>query len=132
MNKTRLLIYCLQSLQGLFCGTQSLISYSKLFREMNSFISIWGRRCFQDDDTLCSQKVILKSPFYLEFDSSVACVKISVAISQGWSFFIWNISVARLRNVSMMHRGWHIFFYDFFIRWRFVIMKKSQNLLFFM
>ena len=33
MNKTRLLIYCWRSLQGLFCGIQSLISYSKLLEK---------------------------------------------------------------------------------------------------
>ena len=32
------LIYYLRSLQGQFCGTQFLISFLKLFREMNSFI----------------------------------------------------------------------------------------------
>ena len=32
------LIYFLRSLQGQFCGTQFLISFLKLFREMNSFI----------------------------------------------------------------------------------------------
>ena len=32
------LIYYLQSLPGQFCGTQILISFLQLFREMNSFI----------------------------------------------------------------------------------------------
>ena len=57
----------LASLQKQFCGTQFLISFLKLFREMNSFIFTGaisqflgfnlGFGDFQNHDTLCSQKV---------------------------------------------------------------------------
>ena len=66
-RKSTPLVYWVRSLQEQFCGTQFLISFLKLFREMNSFIFTGaisqflgfnvGFGDFQNHETLCSQKV---------------------------------------------------------------------------
>ena len=98
------LIYCLQSLQGRFCGIQFLINFLKFFRESNSFIftgtisQILGPKSeglLKLWYTVFTEG-ILKSQFFLKLYSCVVCVKISVTTSQDYPCFISNISAARL------------------------------------
>ena len=106
------------SVQGQFCGTQFLISFLKLFREINSFI--FTRTISQFLGVLiggafrtmiyCVHRRYPKISLFFEILLlRCLCKNISYNFTRLTMFYLKRL-YSKTLDVSMMNRDWHIFF----------------------
>ena len=121
-HSTRLILW--YPISDFFYETLSGIEFI-CFYENDFRISDLKRRCFQNHDTLCLQRVseisILSEIVLLCCLCKCVCYNFMRVV-----MICLKHLYDRTLDVSIMKRNWCIFLQEFFIRWQIVIVSKSE------